>query len=127
MLYLRSMNVALIVAASLSLITWAIHTFLGGREVARPLLRSSMKPVPKYTNYYCWHLVTLTLAAMTAGFAYAALVPAGLDVALLMTALSASFCIWSLALVLWKRRRLLELPQWSLFLLITVAAVIGLV
>ncbi len=120
------MNIALACAAVLSLLTWAIHTFMGGKEIARPLLRSSMEAVPKYTNYYCWHLVTMVLFAMSAGYGYAALVPGGYDVALLLTALSAGFMIWSLALVFWKKRRLLELPQWTLFLAITAAGVVGL-
>ena len=41
------MNHALAVAAALSLGTWALHSFVGGREIAGPLLRSELRPVPK--------------------------------------------------------------------------------
>ena len=120
------MNIALAVAALLALLTWGIHTFVGGPRTATPLLESAMHPVPKYTNYYCWHLVTLVLFSMAVGFAYAAAVPSGLDIAVLLTVLSASFALWSLALVALSRRKLFELPQWSLFAAITAAALVGL-
>jgi len=118
-------NPGFTVAAILSLFTWAIHTFLGGRVIARPLLQSAMKPIPKLTNYYCWHLVTLTLLAMTGGFAYAAVFPSASDLGFFLTLIAAAFCIWSLILVIWKQRRPLELPQWILFLSVTGAATWG--
>lgn len=120
------MNIALALAALLALLTWGIHTFVGGPYIVKPLLKSAMHPVPKYTNYYCWHLVTLVLFAMSVGFGYAAMVPSGLDVAVLLTVLSASFALWSLALVVLSRRKFFELPQWSLFVAITAAALVGL-
>jgi len=119
------MNHALAVAAALSLGTWALHTFVGGREIAGPLLRSGLHPVPKYTNYYCWHLVTIVLFAMAAAFAYGAVVPAGRDVAAFALMLSSAFAAWSLALVRWTRQPPLRLPQWLLFLAISVVAAVG--
>jgi hypothetical protein len=119
-------NYGFAAAAVLSLFTWAIHTFVGGPVVAGPLLTSEMKPVPKLTNYYCWHLVTLVLLAMSGGYAYAAIRPGGRDVAVLLSIMAASFCIWSVLLFTWKKRKALELPQWILFLSITCAALWGL-
>ena len=119
------MNIFLAIAALLSLVTWAIHTFVGGPHAARPLLASKLGPMAKYTNYYCWHLVTLTLFAMAAGFGYAAVVPEGRDVAILLTILSAGFAVWSLILVGISRRSPVELPQWILFIAITIPAVAG--
>jgi len=121
------MNHALALAAALSLGTWALHAFVGGREVAGPLLRSALRPVPKYTSYYCWHLVTIVLFAMAAAFAYGAVVPGGRDVAALALILSSAFAVWSLALVRWKRQPPLHLPQWLLFIAISVVASIGFV
>ena len=63
---------------------------------------------------------------MVAGFAYAAVTPGGRDVAIMSTLLSAAFTLWSLALALWKHWRPLELPQWTLFLTISIAGAIGL-
>ncbi len=118
-------NPGFALAAVFSLFTWAVHTFLGGREIARPLLQSTMRPIPKLTNYYCWHLVTLTLLAMTGGFAYAAILSDGSDLGFFLALVAAAFCIWSLVLIVWKKRRPLELPQWLLFLSVTGAAVWG--
>lgn len=120
------MNGFLAAASALSALTWAVHTFVGGPEIATPLLNAEMPAVPKFTAYYCWHLVTLTLAAMAVGFGYAAFDPGGWDVAVLATGLAASFAGWSLALVRWSGRHPLELPQWVLFLGIFAAALPGL-
>jgi len=121
------MNISLIVAAALSLVTWALHTFLGGPEAAGPLLESEMDPVAKYTNYYCWHLTTLVLFAMALGFAYSAFFPAGIDIAIFLTLLSACFGAWSLVLVAMSKRKLVELPQWSLFAAIACAGLVGVI
>lgn len=119
------MNLALVAAAGLSLLTWAIHTFIGSREIAAPLMRSDLAGVPKYTVYYCWHVVTLVLFAMALGFAYAACVPASIALGVFLTVLSGAFMAWSLALVVTGERTALELPQWSLFAAITGAGVVG--
>ncbi len=121
------MNTGLLIAAIISLATWAIHTFLGGPTVARPLLDSEMEEVAKFTNYYCWHAITITLLAMSGGYAYASFVPEGRDVAILLTALSVGYAVWSLALIAWSKRSWKELPQWTLFVAIAAAAGWGLV
>jgi hypothetical protein len=119
------LNVAFAAAAGLSLLTWALHTFVGGPATAGPLLASSMHPVPKYTNYYCWHLVTITLLVVSAAFGYAAFVPTGSDVAVFATLLVVASAFWSLLLIAWKYRRPWQLPQWLLFFVIGGAAIAG--
>jgi len=58
------------VAATLVALT---HVFLGGRETARPTLAAvEMTSLVRYTNYYCWHLVTLSVGLVSAGFFYSA-------------------------------------------------------
>jgi hypothetical protein len=122
----QPMNIALAIAAALSATTWAIHTFVGGPRVAGPLLEASLSPVVQLTHYYCWHLVTMMLGMMALGFGYAAFAAAGLDVAVFVTALSLGAMVWSMALTLWKRRKVAELPQWILFAAINVFAIAGL-
>ena len=52
---------------------FVVHTFVGGREVARPLLADrSLPPASKWLNYYCWHVTTALLAAVTVAMAWAA-------------------------------------------------------
>ena len=119
------MNLAFAIAGGLTLLIWGIHTFLGGPTIARPLLEAEMEVVAKYTNYYCWHIVTITLAAMGGGFLYAAWVPEGRDVGILVTALCAAYALWSLLLVAWKHRKPFDLPQWLLFVVVTGVALVG--
>ncbi len=119
------MNFGFAIASGLALAVWAIHTFLGGPTVARPLLASEMDELPKLTNYYCWHLVTLTLLAIGLGYLYAAFVPGGRDIAALVTALSLSFAGWGLILVFWKRQRTVDMPQWILFVIVATAGMVG--
>ena len=120
------MNTLLAIAAGLSLLTTLIHLFGGGPTVAGPLLRSNMPDVPRYTNYYCWHLVSIVLVAMTIGFYLAARDPAEQTLGIFMTALAAAFTIWSLALVQWKQQSFLQMPQWILFMPIAACGVAGL-
>lgn len=60
-------------AAALSGIWWAVHTFIGGREVAAPLKSSDLPVIVRATAWLCWHLVTAVLAILTLLFAGAAL------------------------------------------------------
>ncbi len=120
------MNAFLLAAAILTFLTWALHTFMGTPEIARPLLASDLPPVPKYTNYYCWHAVTIVLATMAGGYLYAALVDGAGDVAVLVTVLAAGFCLLGLFLMVQKKQRLVDLPQWVLFAIIVAVAVPGL-
>lgn len=60
-------------AAASSLVTFAVHTFVGGAFVAKPLLADQSLPkAAKWLAYYCWHIVTLLLLTMAAAFAAAA-------------------------------------------------------
>jgi len=121
------MNKLLAAAAALSFFTWAVHTFLGGRTTAKPLLEAQdLEPVAKYTNYYAWHIVTIVLLVIAGGFAMASVREQSRELAILMTGLCAAFTIWSVVLIAWKHRKPLELPQWTLFLPLTVLGALGL-
>ncbi|MEO0637088.1 MAG: hypothetical protein AAFY73_10610, partial [Pseudomonadota bacterium] len=75
------------ISAGLAGFICLIHIFAGGRESVPPLLSSDMESLPKYTNYYCWHLVSLTLAAMAAAYAFAAAYPSAWELAVAATLL----------------------------------------
>ena len=115
MLELADLNAPLAAAAALSAFTAAVHAFLGGRDVAKPLLEAEMARTPKLTSYYCWHVVTITLIAMSLGFAIAAADPGAAISAVTWTLIAAAFAIWSVALFIWKRMHPFALPQWALF------------
>lgn len=110
------MNHWFLAAAATSLFTFLTHVFLGGREVAAPLLRSELRAIPKFTSYYCWHMVTITIAALALAFVLAGLPGGSRELALFATALSVLFMLWNLALIATQRLRLFHFPQWLLFL-----------
>jgi len=108
-------NVFLLPAAVAALIA-ALHFFVGGRELARPLLRqNALSSVVTLTHYYCWHLVTITLLGLAAAFGYASLAPDGRVLAVFATVAAGLFAVWGLALVLWQAQRHRDMPQWMLF------------
>lgn len=85
-------------AALLSLITFGVHTFIGGRFAARPLLEAhDFNKASRWLNYFTWHMVTVMLLIMAAGFGWAATSPDHFDVAVLLMLMAATFsplCIW---------------------------------
>ncbi|MDJ1158131.1 hypothetical protein QNA08_07790 [Chelatococcus sp. SYSU_G07232] len=122
---LASLQPWLAAAALLSAATALIHTFLGGREIAVPLLAArDLAPVPKLTAYYCWHMVTLLLFAMAVGFALAA-AGRGEGLATGLTILAALFALLSLGLVVGYRVNPWHMPQWALFLPIALCGALG--
>jgi hypothetical protein len=68
------MQAGLLWAASATLLaTFAVHTFIGGVYVARPLLADQVLPkAAKWLAYFCWHIVTMLLFAMAVVFGLAA-------------------------------------------------------
>lgn len=108
-----------------SMVTCLLHIFVGGASTAKPLLASELGTVSKYTNYYCWHLVTITLAGMGVAYLVSALSPDAWELAIAATVLAALFACWSIALNLIKKTHPLALPQWILFIPITIFGILG--
>lgn len=94
----EAFNLGFVAAAALSLITFAVHTFIGGRFAARPLLDAhDFHKASRWLNYFTWHMATVMLLFMTGGFAWAAVHPDAFDVAVLLMLMAASFsplCVW---------------------------------
>lgn len=109
------------IAAVLSFATMWAHIIVGGRYIARPLLKSEMHAVPKYTNYFVWHMVTIVLGGMSIAFALAAYAPAAWELAIFALVLAIGFCVLNLAVVITRRQSFIYIPQWSFFLLISLA------
>lgn len=121
------MDPYLLSAALAAFVTAAIHTFIGGSEIARPLLESGDVPaVPKYTHYACWHIVTLTLVAIGFAFLWAGYTPGAEELGWFALALTCSFLLWGVSLIIWKKQSFRAMPQWVLFLAIIIPATIGL-
>ncbi|NVJ98040.1 MAG: hypothetical protein HWE25_07805 [Alphaproteobacteria bacterium] len=110
------MNNFFLAASMASAFTALLHLFLGGREIAAPLLKArDMRAVAKYTNYYCWHMVSIVLATMAAGYGWSAFRPQSTEIAVLFSFLALAFCVWNVLLVFWKKQHPLHMPQWILF------------
>ena len=92
-------------ASALSAITALIHIFGGGKSVAKPLLESSMNDEAKYTNYYCWHMVTIIIVVMAVCFFLAARSVEFRELGVLSSALSFAFAIWSCLLIYIKKQK----------------------
>lgn len=120
------MNVWLLAAATAAFATFLVHTFVGGRLIAAPLLQArSLARVPRLTVYYCWHMVTVLLLAMAAALGWAAYA-ANAALVVLVVALSAGFTVLSLALVMQFRVSPWLMPQWSFFAVIALLGAAGL-
>lgn len=121
-------NSWLFAAGIAALLSNLLHVFAGGPEIARPLLRSQdIADVPKYVNYYCWHLVTLTIGAMGVGFIWASIDVTQTGLAWMWTVMAVLFTFWSVILVIWKKQKPFHMPQWTLFLVVSVLAIVGMV
>ncbi|WP_262695935.1 hypothetical protein [Kordiimonas aquimaris] len=121
------MNIFLMSAAAICTATTFIHCYLGGKTIAAPLLRANdINDVAKYTNYYCWHLVSATLAMMSAAFLWAAVNPSAFEAAIIAEILAIIFLVWNIGLIIWKGQSFTGMPQWILFGVISVTGGIGL-
>jgi len=118
------MNSCVGYAACATFMTFLIHTLIGGSRIARPLRASELPRVPKYTTYYCWHMVTVMLFAMPLGLAYAAWTEER-ALAIFLFFLAAGFCVLSLGMVIAFRVHPRRMPQWLLFMVITTLLAIG--
>lgn len=121
------MNYYLMAAGGLSAIVCLIHCFAGGPTIAKPLLQAKdLHPVPKYTQYYCWHLVSITLALMAVGLLLGGWRAESRELAWMMTGLAGAFCIWGLILPIMAKQTYKNLPQGWLFAPITALGLGGL-
>lgn len=124
------MNIWFVLAGVSAFAVCLTHVFLGGKEAARPLLATqSLGRIAKYTNYYCWHIVTIVIGVLGVMFFVAAWFSSAYELAWTASLLALSFSIWNIALYALKRaefRNWFELPQWLLFLPVWVFGFIGL-
>lgn len=121
------MNNWLIAAAALAALTTLVHLFVGGRQVAKPLLETSeINSLVKFTHYFCWHIVSIALAVMAAGLAYAGLSPGGRDVAFFMVGLAAAIALWNSVMNARHQLKAGRHPQFVFFIAIMAIATPGL-
>jgi hypothetical protein len=121
------MNWFLFAAAVVSLITFFVHTFVGGYQVAKPLLNTpNIQEQVKLTTYYCWHISTILLLVMTGAYAYVAAFQFDIPLTVAVTSIAGACGLLSIGLIVVLKLKSLDYPQWMFFIPITLLAVLGL-
>ena len=122
------MNIWFLLAAVSAIITGFTHVFLGGKFVARPLLANAeLTHVSKYTNYYCWHMVSIVHFTLAAMFIYAAFYRQGIELAYTASFLVSAFVVWNVILIFMTKSKIHHFPQWALQLPTAFLGAVGLV
>jgi hypothetical protein len=122
-----AMNLYLMIAGLLAFAVCLIHIFAGGQGIAKPLLAVEKMPnMVRYTMYYCWHLVTITLAGMALAFVMAAQPGGARALGLFATFGAASFAALNFGMNLRLRLSFAQHPQGFLFLPVAALGAAGL-
>lgn len=121
------MNLHLLLAGFAALAVCLTHLVLGGREIVRPFLAVEKMPsIARYTLYYCWHLVTITLAGMALAFLMAAQPGGARALAIFATVGAASFATLNFGMNLRLGLSFTRHPQGFLFLPVAALGAAGL-
>lgn len=114
-------------AGGLAAIWLTVHLFLGGREIARPLIHATaLDPLVRHTQYLCWHFTSVAIACMSAFFVWAA-VSGDQIIAIAGIALALGFFVVGVGLVMSMQEDHRKLPQGWLFLPVALLGILGLV
>ena len=112
-------------AGALAALWFAVHLFVGGRQIARPLVNAaSLDPVVRHTQYLCWHFTTVAIAGMAIFFGIAAM-SGSIAFATSATLLAAGFFLVGVGLVVSLGESHARLPQGWLFLPVAALGVVG--
>ena len=103
-------------AAVMSIITFAVHTFIGGPVVAKPLLENINLPkASKWLSYYTWHVTTIFTLSMGGAYAYVALNPERPELVVFLTIITGALSILSGAVAIKGNINPFRFPSTSLF------------
>lgn len=120
------MDIWFTVAGGIAVFWTGVHIFLGGPEIAHPLLASDLKPMVKYVNYYCWHLVSISIAVMALLFLWPGVWGGPKELAVVGTVLATGFSIWGIVLAPRAGVSYKVVPQGWFFAPIAALGIIGL-
>ena len=103
-------------AAVMSIITFAVHTFIGGPVVAKPLLENTNLPkASKWLNYYTWHVTTIFTLSMGGAYVYVALNPNKPELVVFLTIITGALSVLSGAVAIKGKINPFRFPSTSLF------------
>lgn len=111
----------------MGLITFSVHTFIGGPRVAAPLLANSSLPIAsKWLNYYCWHITTIYTLFMSVAYGYVALHPDRPELVVFLTILNMALSSLSIVVALKGGINPFYFPSTSLFASVSLLGLLGL-
>lgn len=120
-------NLGFMLAALASAATFGVHTFVGGRFAARPLLAAENLPRPtRWLNYMTWHMVTALLVVMSTGFIWAAVAPTAVEAAIVLVTLAGLLSATTVAVTMKAGIQPWRFPSSYLFLIILACGLWGL-
>jgi uncharacterized membrane protein YvlD (DUF360 family) len=95
------MNPWLLAATAGAFVSFSVHTFVGGRFAARPLLHATSLPKATiWLNYFTWHIVTALLLVLAGVFGAGAFGRIDTDAVLVCAAIAALISVISIAVTL---------------------------
>ncbi|MEP3347497.1 MAG: hypothetical protein ABJN34_08170 [Litoreibacter sp.] len=115
------------ICAGVSGLILLLHMFAGSPNIANPMRNcEELHPVVRETNYYCWHLVSISLLQLSISFGWAAIAPSAYLVAVIAVFTAFAFSIWGMVLVVTIRQKFQYMPQGLLFLPLALIGLAGL-
>ncbi len=119
-------NWPFLVAAALMAAVFLLHLFGGGKEAARPLLKSTeLSQQARMTLYYAWHLVTVGLLASALVFLAAGMRPEWTAIGWAAGLMMAVYALVSIVQTIAMRLPFTMVPQWVFFAPIAFFAIWG--
>ncbi|TQV67226.1 hypothetical protein FKG94_25875 [Exilibacterium tricleocarpae] len=123
------MNLWVLSAGILGLLTSLIHIFAGQVDPVRPFLKADLADIPKATLLACWHMVSVTLIVASGVLAYIGSFNL-LNLNIVVIGISLTFITFSIVFIIvgwyfFGHRTFSKLPQWILLLPIGGLGLIG--
>ncbi|MEL7151813.1 MAG: hypothetical protein AAGK71_13835 [Pseudomonadota bacterium] len=120
-----ALNRPILAASGLLVVTALTHAFVGGPEVNAPVQSSGLDPVVRAVSAVVWHALTALFLVLAAALAWAARHSNPLLIWVTL-ALNLAFIAIFAAIGLVALGNLSEMPQWTLFVAISLCLLIGL-
>ena len=114
-------------ASIFSTFCFAAHIFAGGKMFVAPIMQNkTIDPTIKSLSYVSWHCVSLLFATFAVTFAFVALNPQNVELALVASLMSGAITIMIISIALRGHHVMLKLPAVYFFGLISLLGSIGL-
>ena len=112
----------------MSVVTFVVHTFVGGPRVAAPLLADTNLPkASKWLNYYCWHITTIYTFVMGGAYAYVAINTEKIELIVFLSILNVSFATLSVVVAMKGNINPFRFPSTSLFASVSILGILSLI